>query len=100
MGRSGRVNHVREGSPAGERELHVVSAVFVSVSITTSSPTTSPGLAASVTVLLPLTASLARLVGWVNLNHCVPTVMRLSFVPTGTRSLVALGPIPRSTTPL
>src|SRR5207245_11235454 len=48
----------------------------------------------------PLTAFVARLVGWVNLNHCVPTVMRLALVPTGILSLVWVGPSPRSTMPL
>src|SRR2546425_6866511 len=74
--------------------------VSVSWSTRTISPTVSPGLFARVTERLPLLAVLARLVAWVNLNHCVPTVMRLELVPTGILSLVWAGPRPRRTMPL
>ena len=51
-------------------------------------------------VWVPLTALLARLVAWVNVNHCVPTVIRFAFVPTGIFSFVSAGPCPRRTIPL
>src|SRR5437879_12221562 len=59
--------------------------------------TVSQGLVARLTARLPLDAVLARLVAWVNLNHCVPTVMRLELVPTGILSLVGVGTAPRRT---
>ena len=55
---------------------------------------------ASTATWLPLTALVARLVDWVNLNHWMPTVMRFAFVPTGILSLVWEGPWPRKTIPL
>src|SRR6266850_2627093 len=100
MGRLGRVNQVRETSPGGDFVLHSVMLESVSWSTRTISPAVSPGLLARVTERLPLEAVPARLVGWVNLNHCVPMVMRLEFVPTGILSLVWVGPAPRRTTPL
>ncbi len=99
-GRLGRVNQVRDTSPGGDLLLHSVIAGLVIWSTATISPWVSPGFEASTAVLLPLTASLARLVDWVNLNHCVPTVIRLALVPTGIFSFVWVGPIPRRTIPL
>src|SRR5437899_1200782 len=99
-GRLGRVNQVREASPGGDLLLHSVTLESVSWSTSTISPTVSPGLFARLTERLPLDAVLARLVAWVNLNHCVPTVMRLELVPTGILSLVWVGPAPRRTMPL
>src|SRR5438067_4000792 len=99
-GRFGRVNQVREASPTGDLVLHSVIAGLVIWSTATSSPTARPGFETSTALWLPLTASLARLVDWVNLNHCVPTVTTLALVPTGIFSLVWVGPIPRSTIPL
>src|SRR5439155_24651613 len=67
---------------------------------TTFSPGAKPGFELSTAVWLPLTASLARFLGWVNLNQSVPTTMGVALVPTGIFNLVRVGPMPRRTTPL
>src|SRR3989442_9696276 len=94
------MNQVRETTPGGHLLLHSVMLVSVRWSTRTISHTVSPGLFARVTERLPLLAVLARLVAWVNLNHCVPMVMRLELVPTGILSLVWVGPAPRRTMPV
>ena len=104
MGRSNREYHPRETSPGGESGLHSVSA-FVTVSIKTSSPTArggvSPATLVRTAVLVPLTASEARLVGCVNLKNRVPMTMGAAFWAEVT-SRVCDGPggAPRSKTPL
>src|SRR5207237_1136463 len=87
MGRSNREYHPRETSPGGESGLHSVSA-FVTVSIKTSSPTArggvSPATLVRTAVLVPLTASEARLVGCVNLTNRVPMTIRAAFWAAAT----------------